>query len=108
MTSSDTTDEIQALEQAVVPEYTVHHSSIASNPVLFARIKAVVDGEETLQAEQRQLLSEIYQSFVRAGAELPEAGRERINAITEQLAGLTTDFGQNVLREQIYNAYTSC
>ena len=99
LTSSDTNEKIQALEMEVVPEYAVHHGKISSNPALFARIKAVVDGGENLKGEEKQLLDETYQSFVRAGAELTDTNRERVNAISAELAGLTTEFGQNVLKD---------
>ena len=99
LTSSDTNEEIQALEMEVVPEYAVHKGKISSNPALFARIKAVVEACENLKGEEKQLLDETYQSFVRAGAELTDTDRERVNAIGEELAGLTTEFGQNVLKD---------
>jgi peptidyl-dipeptidase Dcp len=99
MTSSDTTRELQALERQVEPEYAVHQSRITSHPGLFQRIKAVMDGPEALDPEQRQLLKETYKEFVRAGAELPDDDRARVNAINEQLALNTTEFGQNVLQD---------
>ena len=99
MTSSDTDEQLQELELEIQPRYANHTSQIYSNPALFARVKQVVDGEETLQAEQLQLLNETYQLFVRAGAELSETGRERVNAINERLAIITTQFGQNVLKD---------
>lgn len=99
LTSSDTNDEIQALEMSLSPRLAAHNSKIYSNPALFKSIKAVVDGEETLQSEQLQLLNETYQSFVRAGAELNDNQRQRVNSISEELAGLRTQFGQNVLQD---------
>ena len=103
LTSSDTTDEMQQLELEIMPEYTAHYNRISSNAALFARIRAVVEGKETLQAEQLQLLNETYRSFVRNGAELGADARARVNAIGEEMAVLTTEFGQNVLKDT--NAY---
>ena len=99
MTSSDTTPELQALERQVEPEYALHQGRITSHPGRFQRIKAVMDGPEALDQEQRQLLNETYKDFVRAGAELPDDDRARVNAINEQLALNTTEFGQNVLQD---------
>ena len=99
MASSDTTQEMQALEREVEPEYAVHQGRITSNPQLFERIKAVMEGREALDAEQQQLLKKIYKDFVRAGAELSDVDRARVNAINEQLALKTTEFEQNVLRD---------
>jgi peptidyl-dipeptidase Dcp len=99
LTSSDTSDELQALELDISPRWSVHFSQIYSNPALFKRVNAVYQGEETLQAEQLQLLNETYKQFQRAGAELEGAERARVNDINERLATLTTQFGQNVLKD---------
>tara|TARA_R110001599_G_scaffold353688_1_gene595383 strand:+ start:69695 stop:71710 length:2016 start_codon:yes stop_codon:yes gene_type:complete len=99
MASSDTRDELQILEREVEPRYAVHQSRITSNPDLFKRIKTVVDKGESLHAEQRQLLKKTYKAFVRAGAELPDDDRARVNNINEKLALNITEFGQNVLRD---------
>ena len=103
LTSSDTSDEMQQLEMEVVPQHTAHFNRITSNQALFERVKAVVEGEETLQAEQLQLLNETHRRFLRAGADLEESARARANAISEEIAGLLTQFGQNVLADT--NAY---
>ena len=99
MASSDTTEALQALEREAEPEYAVHQGRITSHPDLFKRIKAVMDGDETLHKEERQLLTKTYNDFVRAGAELSDDDRARVNDINEQLALKTTEFGQNVLKD---------
>tara|TARA_R110001592_G_scaffold363396_2_gene687636 strand:+ start:54154 stop:56169 length:2016 start_codon:yes stop_codon:yes gene_type:complete len=99
MASSDTTDELQALEREVEPRYAVHQSRITSNPDLFKRIKTVVETGEALHAEQRQLLKKTYKAFVRSGAELHDDDRARVNDINEKLALKMTEFSQNVLRD---------
>ena len=98
-TSANTTEEIQTLEMEVASEFAVHHGKIWSDPELFVRVKAVVEGNENFEGEQLQLMNETYKAFVRAGAELNEKDRDRVNAINEKLAGLTTEFGQNVLKD---------
>ena len=99
MASSDTTEALQALEREAEPEYAVHQGRITSHPDLFKRIKAVMDGDETLHKEERQLLTKTFNDFVRAGAELSDGDRARVNDINEQLALNTTEFGQNVLKD---------
>lgn len=99
LTSSDTSDELQALELKLSPRVAAHNSQIYSNPALFKRVQAVTAGDQTLDPESSQLQEELHRSFVRAGAHLSEPERERVNQITEALAGLTTQFGQNVLRD---------
>ena len=99
LTSSDTSDELQALELKLSPRVAAHNSQIYSNPALFKRVQSVTASDQTLDPESSQLREEIHQSFVRAGAHLSGPERERVNEITEALAGLTTQFGQNVLRD---------
>ena len=99
LTSSDTSDELQALELALSPRLAAHNSQIYSDPALFKRVQAISESDQSLDPEASQLLEEIHGSFVRAGAHLSESARERVNEITESLAGLTTRFGQNVLQD---------
>ncbi len=99
LTSSDTSDELQAEALKLSPRTAAHNSLIYSDPALFQRVKTVMDGAESLQPEALQLLNQTHKSFVRAGAHLSESERERVNEITESLAGLTTQFGQNVLQD---------
>ena len=99
LTSAHTNDVLEALDLEISPQYAVHQSRIYSNPELFARVRAVEQAAESLEPEQAQLLLETHKAFVRAGAELDDAARARVDAMNEELATLTTQFGQNVLRD---------
>ena len=99
LVSSDNSDELQALETAIVPQYAEHDSALYTNPVLFERIKAVRADSENLDACERRLVEEVYTQFVRHGADLDEASRNRVSELNEQLASLMTQFGQNVLND---------
>lgn len=99
LTSSDTNDELQSLELEMSAALAAHSSRIYSDTKLFSRVQSVVDSAENLDGEQQQLLDDIHRRFVRSGAQLPEADRARVSEITEQLANLTTQFGQNVLKD---------
>ena len=50
--------------------------------------------------EQRRVLELTYKNFVRAGAKLNDADKARLKAILERLAGLSTQFSQNVLADE--------
>ena len=91
--SSDTSDQLQALELKLSFRVAAHNSQIYSDPILFKRVQAITESEQALDPEALQLLKEIHQSFVRAGAHLPAPARKRVNETTELLAGLTTQFG---------------
>ncbi len=101
LTSSLTDDDLQTLEAEIAPRLTAHGKSIMLNPALFERVDAVHAGREKagLGPEQLQLLEETHKSFVRAGARLDDAARAEVQGIDEDISRLTTEFGQNVLKE---------
>ncbi|CAN5306730.1 dipeptidyl carboxypeptidase II [soil metagenome] len=100
--SSATSPELQALELALAPKFAAHANAIYLNAGLFARIEAVYGSADRsgLSAERLRLLDRIRLDFVRAGAKLAPAERQRYAAIRERLASLTTRFGQNVLADE--------
>lgn len=99
LTSSDTNEQMQSLEREISGEETQHHNGIYASGALFARIEAVMAQADVLSGEQKQLLKETYRSFVRRGARLSDANKQRVSEIGEALAGLQTEFGQNVLQD---------
>lgn len=99
LTSSDTNDELQALELEMSATMAAHSSRIYADAALFTRVQAVMHSNVTFMGEQQQLLEETHQRFVRAGAQLADSERQRVSDITERLANLTTQFGQNVLKD---------
>lgn len=98
LTSSATSDELRAIQSRMAPRLAAHSSAITLNAALFARIDALFAGRATLNldAEQSRVLELTHNGFVRAGAKLEGEDRERLAAITEELAGLYTAFSQNV------------
>ena len=99
--SAETSDELQALAQRVMPQLSEHSNNISLNEKLFARIKAVYDSAESTQLNQedRALLDKTYDGFIRNGANLPEADKERFRQISSELSVLTLQFSQNNLNE---------
>ncbi len=101
LTGSLSTEALREVEARVVPALTAHGDRIRLDPALFARIdtlhRAEVDAP-TLTGEDAELLRRYYLDFVLAGAGLDEDGRRRLAELNEQLATLTTRFGQNLLK----------
>lgn len=99
--SAETNDELQAIAQRVMPQLSEHSNNISLNEKLFARIKAVYDSAESTQLNQedRMLLDKTYDGFIRNGANLPEADKERFRQISSELSVLTLQFSQNNLNE---------
>lgn len=70
MTSAHTNDGLQALDEQFSTELAGLANDIWLNDTLFARVEAVWQDREALDAESRRLTEEMYQHFVLAGARL--------------------------------------
>ncbi len=98
--SAETNDEMDALAQKMQPVLTQHANDVRLNPKLFERIKYVHDHHRRLTPEEKRLLDNCYEGFVRAGALLDETGKERLRQLTEEASMLSLQFSQNLLKEQ--------
>lgn len=101
MLSAETSDELQALAQKMMPLLSEHSNNITLNERLFARVKTVYaqKSELGLAQEKAQLLENVYDSFVRHGANLEGEEREEYRRLTEELSVLTLTFSENNLKE---------
>jgi peptidyl-dipeptidase Dcp len=101
LTASLTNPNLQKLETELSPKFAAHRDAIRLNPALFARIAALYDARATLglDAESARLLDRYYKDFVRSGARLSEADKTKLRALNAELAKLSTQFSQNVLKE---------
>ncbi len=101
LTSAETCDELDAIAERLMPELSEHSSSIGLNAKLFARIKSVYEQKDKTDFtdEERELLRKTYEGFVRNGANLSDADKERYRKLTTELSSLTLRFSQNHLRE---------
>lgn len=104
----------KALAQKISPMLAEFSSSIATDPLIFARVKAVYEAEvqgqpkpvlprdfadrEALKAAERyRLIERSYKSFVRGGALLSDADKKRYTEIAMELSQLAPKFSDNVL-----------
>lgn len=102
LAAAETSEALQQVELAQVPRMAAHRTAIYMDEKLFARIDAVKRSAQmdSLNREERRLLERIHFDFVRQGAQIAEASRKRYADIVAQLAELTTQFGQNVLKDE--------
>jgi peptidyl-dipeptidase Dcp len=102
LSSTDTNDELQAIERDITPKLAEHQSALFLNRKLFARIADLYERREDLglDAEEARLLERTHTAFVRAGAKLDAKSRKRVTEINMRLATLATEFGQNVLADE--------
>ena len=98
--SAETNDEMDALAQKMQPILTQHANDVRLNPRLFERIRQVHLHHRRLTPEEKMLLDNCYEGFVRSGALLDEAGKERLRQLTEEASMLSLQFSQNLLKEQ--------
>jgi peptidyl-dipeptidase Dcp len=101
-TSTMSGPELQAVEREMSPRLAAFSDKITQNEKLFARIAAVYEARERsgLTPEQRRLAWVYYTNFVRAGARLDAAAKQRLSEINQRLASLYTSFSQNVLADE--------
>ncbi|MBQ7419878.1 MAG: M3 family metallopeptidase [Prevotella sp.] len=97
--SAETNDEMDALAQKMQPILTQHANDMRLNPKLFERIRQVHLHHRRLTPEEKMLLDNCYEGFVRSGALLDEAGKERLRQLTEEASMLSLQFSQNLLKE---------
>jgi len=99
--SANTSDELDAIAEEVEPMLAAHRDDINLNPDLFAKVKVVYAKKDDLglSTEQSYLLDKIYKNFVRGGANLEEADKEKMREINSKLSLLNLKFGNNVLSE---------
>lgn len=97
--SAETNDEMEALAQKLSPILTKHANDISLNKRLFERIRHVYEHHRELTPEETMLLNTNYDGFVRSGALLSDADKERLRDITEEASKLSLMFSQNLLKE---------
>ena len=104
MLSAETNDEMDALAQKMQPILTKHANDVRLNEKLFARVKHVHRHHGLLTKEEKRLLDNCYDGFVRSGALLDKEGKDKLRQLTEEASMLSLQFSQNLLKEN--KAYT--
>ena len=101
LTGAMTNPNLQKLQTMLAPKGAAHRDAIRLNSALFARISAVHEARNSLglDSESARLLDRYYKDFVRGGAKLAEADKTKLKALNAELAKLSTQFSQNVLKE---------
>lgn len=98
--SAETNDEMDALAQKMQPILTQHANDMRLDKRLFDRLRQVHRHHRRLTPEEKVLLENSYQGFVRSGALLDEAGKDRLRALTEEASLCSLQFSQNLLKER--------
>ncbi|SER79791.1 M3 family metallopeptidase [Sphingobium sp. YR768] len=99
LSSAQGTPGIRAIEAEISARLSAHSVAISHNAALAARIFAVHAARQKsgLTPEQIRLVESSHAGFLRGGAALAPAEKERFAAIDARLSALSVQFGQNVL-----------
>ena len=97
-----TNETIQKLEREFSPLFARHAGELAKNKMLFQRIDDLWQRREQLglTGEQFQLLKRYHRNFIKMGAALQGEEQAQLIEVNEKLAGLGTQFSQNVLKDE--------
>lgn len=99
--SAQSDAELEAIDAEYASRLAAHRDAIDLNPQLFARVKSIYDGRRPLglDAEPLRLLEERYRAFVRAGAALSDASKDKVRANNRDRAQVVSTFRRLVLAE---------
>jgi peptidyl-dipeptidase Dcp len=106
LNSAHTNPQMQEVQKTVAPLLAAHQDAVFLNGPLFERIEALHRDRENLglDPESLRLLERYHTDFVRAGARLSDADKDKLRELNRELASLATTFAQNVLQETINSA----
>jgi len=98
---ANTNEELQKIAKEVSPNLAAHNDNIYLNEKLFARVKAIWDKKESLNLnlEQAKILENLHKAFVRSGANLADADKDKLRKINAELSLASLKYGQNILAE---------
>ena len=107
VTEANTNPALQHVETVEAPKRAAHHDFIYLNTKLFARVAAIYKQRATLQfdPESLRLIERVYDQFVHAGANLPEADKAELRKLNEELSSLSNAFNTKLLAATKDGAY---
>ncbi len=107
VTGANTNPTLQHVETVEAPKQAAHWDFIYLNTKLFARVAAIYKQRATLQLdpESLRLIERIYDQFVHAGANLPEADKAQLRKLNEELSSLSNAFNTKLLAATKDGAY---
>ncbi|MEA4935223.1 MAG: M3 family metallopeptidase [Paludibacter sp.] len=103
--SAETNAELDTIANEISPLLSEHADNLYLNDAIFARVKSLYNNRENLNLnqEQNRILEKYYKNFVRSGADLNAADKEKLREINKKLSLAELTFGQNLLADN--NAY---
>jgi len=99
MTSANTNDTLQKVQEEEAPRLAAHHDAIFLNDTLFRRIQRLYDRRDSLHLDtlQTYLVERYYRDFVRSGALLADSDKAKLRDLNREEATLEARFQQRLL-----------
>ena len=109
VTGANTDPTLQKIQEVEAPKLAAAQDAIYLNANLFALIKSIHDNRASLNLdpESLRLLDYQYQEFVKAGALLSDADKEKLKKINEEDATLEAQFMNKLLAATKAGAYST-
>jgi peptidyl-dipeptidase Dcp len=100
LNACNTDPQMEKIDTEMSPKLQAHQDAILLNGALWKRVDGLYQKRDSLRLdpESLQLLTRYHTLFVRAGAQLSAAQQTRLKELNTQLASLSTQFKQNVLK----------
>lgn len=100
--SSMNSADFQKVQSEWAPKLAAFQDEIFQNEALFKRLQALGEtaDKKSWTAEQVRLFDETLKGFTRNGAQLDAQKKSRVAAINQELAKLSTEFNQKILKEE--------
>jgi peptidyl-dipeptidase Dcp len=101
LNDANTNDEMQEIAKKIAPMLAKHNDDINLNEKLFEKVKTIYEKRDDLglTPEQKTVLKNHYDDFIRGGVNLNTKEKEEFRKINEELSILTVKFGENILKE---------
>lgn len=99
LVEADSSPELVDINEKVSAMVAQYSDEVMLNDTLFARVKTLYDGLDSLQYDtpQRRAIEESYKQFVRNGALLSPEDKESLKALNLELNDLCNTFNKNLL-----------
>lgn len=97
LNETDSSDEMVALSDTIMPMATKISDEVMMNDSLFQRVKVVYDNKDSLSPTEKRAVDALYKRFVRNGALLSEADKAKLKELNTKAADLYLAFNKNLL-----------
>jgi peptidyl-dipeptidase Dcp len=99
VTGANTNPALEKLQEIEAPKLAAHEDAIYLNGKLFQRVATIYKQRDSLKlsAESLRLVDFYYKEFVRAGANLSDADKDRLKKLNEEESTLSNAFRNKVL-----------